>query len=142
MNHEKATQIDIAGWLLNIASNFAEEEGQKEMLQKITKLRGLVIDGGDLVQATDFNNLVKDLRKDSFEDLMNIQDGNDKVNIMIREEKDVITNLILLVRGSDEFVMISLEGAFNLDDLKDLDIDFNGSEHLKKAKKKKGTTKV
>jgi hypothetical protein len=84
------------------------------------------------VNGSEYNQLVKEIKNDSFEELMQFKEGNEKVDILLKEKGDKITNLLLIARGNDGFIMLSLEGDLDWKDLKSLKIDVEGAEHLKK----------
>ncbi len=128
---ENVTDINLQGWVLELAATFAGEESG-EILEKITKLRVLVVGEGNVIPNNEYNQLVREVRKDSFEELIQFKDGNDKVDIMLREKGDKITNVLLIARGADGFIMLSLEGNMDWNDLKSLEIDVEGAEHLNK----------
>ena len=130
-SQENVTDINLQGWVLELAASFSDDESEK-VLEKISKLRVLVIEEGNLVNSSEYKQLVKDIKNDSFEELMQFKDGNDKVDIMLKEKGNKITNLLLIARGNDGFIMLSLEGDLDWNDLKSLEIDVEGAEHLKK----------
>jgi hypothetical protein len=137
MEHEKATQINLKGWLLQMASDEEEgEEAEDNIFDKIEQLRILVMEDGNAVSQSDYKKLMKDVQKDNFEQLMKVQDEGTQVDILLREEGGKITNVLLVVFEEDEFVLLSLEGLFDYDDLPELNLDMNGANHLKKIPKK------
>lgn len=131
---ENVTDINLQGWVLDVAAKFTDDESGN-VLEKITKLRVLVVGDENIVPNTEYNQLVKDVKKDAFEDLIQFREGKSKVNIMFREKGDKITNVLLLVSGEEDFILLSLEGNLSWKDLKSLEIDVEGAEHLKKLPK-------
>lgn len=132
-NLEGVEDIKLQGWLIKLAARFADEDPEaKRLLRKITQLRILTMDNGNLVTPQEYNTLVNNIKKDAFEDLFMIKDNGQNIQFLIREKGDTITDLILLVSGNDEFVLLSLEGALKFSDLNDLNIEVDGSEHFKK----------
>ena len=129
IENEKVTDINLNGWVLSLASLIADEKTGEEVLEKITQLRIMVADEKNIVSKTDLKQLMKDVRKNSFEDLMTVRDGNDRINFMIREKADgTITNVLVIVNGDTEFILLSLEGALNFEDLKKLQFDVEGGD--------------
>ena len=71
---------------------------------------------------------------------MSVNDqGSDNVDFYIKEEGDIITELLLLAGGGEDFVLMSFIGKIDIDKLAELSksIDIGGMEHLDKMKKKK-----
>jgi len=80
---------------------------------------------------------MKKLRRDDFEDIISIRDGSDRINFFLREEGNFVTDILMTVHGNEGFFLFSLEGLIRLKDLENLDIEFDGSNHLKKLPKYK-----
>ncbi|MFT5264956.1 MAG: hypothetical protein ACI8YQ_003706 [Polaribacter sp.] len=134
--NEKVTNVTIKGWLLDIASHITSDESSKEVLSKITQLRILLMEDGNPVTKNELSRLKKGIKKDHFEELLQIRDEGSHVDFYIREEGDHITNVLMLVNDNDEFVLLSLEGLLKLEDLKNIKIDTDGAEHFEKIKRK------
>ncbi len=132
---EDVTHIKLKGWVINLAAKFADDEDAKRVLKKISKLRVLVMEDGNIVNDTDRKILGRALRTDDFEDLVYVRDGETKISIKMREHKGVITNVFLTVDDPDGFILLSLEGELLWKDLQELEIDVEGAEHLKKIPK-------
>lgn len=137
MDYENVTDVSLQGWILKMAANFSDDENGEKILQKITKLRVMVMEERNLVSPMDYQSLVKNIQKDRFEKLMEIRDGGQKIDFFIQEDGDQISNILLLINGEDEFVLVSLEGNLEFSDLKELDFDIDGGDQFKKLPKKK-----
>ena len=124
VDNEKISDISLNGWILSMASKMSEEEGT-EILQKITEEK-------DIVSKADVKKLMRDVRKNDFEDLMTVRDEGTRVNFMIREEGENITNVLVIIHGDGEFILLSLEGNLNMEDLKQLEFDVEGGDIFKK----------
>ena len=134
---ENVQDVKLQGWLLNIASTFADEEEAGKLLQKITQLRVLIMDEGNLVSKQEYNNLMKSVRKSDFESLIQIKDEGQNIEFLIKEKGDTITDVLVVVNGADDFVLLSLEGKLKFSDLNDLNIEVEGAEHFQKLPEKK-----
>ncbi|MCR9290171.1 MAG: DUF4252 domain-containing protein [Bacteroidetes bacterium] len=132
MTNEKMTNVNLSGWVLNMAAQYADEGKEKEMLQKITKLRVMIMEDGNLVTKSDYSSLIKDIKKDDFEPFMNIKEGKEKIDLYLRDDGETITNVLVMVNGEDEFVLLSLEGNLKFSDLNDINFDVEGGDIFKK----------
>ena len=133
MDMEDITDISLEGWLLNMVATYASETDEKvDLTKKISKLRIMIMDEKNIVQKNDKKSLMSGLRSGQFEELFQIRDGKTKIDFMIREEGETITNFIMLVDEVDSFILLSLEGALSLEDLKKLNIEVEGAEDFKK----------
>ncbi len=74
----------------------------------------------------------------NFDELMTVNSEGDKVKFYGKMASDKILNEMLLVCDSDgEFVMISILGEINMEDISKLsEMDINGLEELKKVEDK------
>ena len=136
-NQEEVTDIKLKGWVLKLASTFAEEEDAERLLKKITQLRVMIMEDGNLVGTSEYKNLLKSVKKDRFEELMKIKDEGSNIDILLREKGDTITDVLVLISGTDGFVMLSLEGALKFSDLNDIEIDIEGGDSFKKIPEKR-----
>ena len=128
--YENVTDVKLQGWLLKLASEYSDDEQAHKLLEKITHLRVLIMEEGNLVNPKDFNRFVKDIKKDSFDELFTIKEESEDIGLYIREKGETITDVVVLVNGTDHFVLLSLEGLLKFSDLNDLNIDVEGIEHL------------
>ena len=131
-NMENVTDLKLQGWVLKLASSYADEAEEARLLRKITKLRILTMENGNLVTSQEYQSLIKGVKQDAFEELFQIREGGQVVEFLIREKGDTITDVLMLVNGDNGFVLLSLEGALKFSDLNDLNIEVDGSEHFKK----------
>lgn len=134
---ENVTTVELSGLLLKMAARFVDEEGGKELLASISRLQVMAMDGQNHVSAKDLKALKSGVQKKDFEQLMMIRDGKTTVDFYMKEKKGAITNLLILVSSKDEFVLLNIKGKLKFRDLRKLDFNVNGSEHLKKLPKTK-----
>ena len=68
-----------------------------------------------------------------------MRDKGENVRIMVKESGDVIHELLLLVGGSDQFVMLSFTGKIDLNKISTLakSLNVEGADHLELLKDKK-----
>ncbi len=133
-SEENVTSIKLSGFLLKMVARFSDEDDEdKEIMSKITKLRILDMDDKNVVSPKDYKKFLKDIKKDNFTELIKVTDGGEKVDILLQEKGDKIKGLLILVSDKKSFTMVSLEGNFSWEDLKNLDMDIEGAEHLDKV---------
>lgn len=136
-NMDNVQNVQLKGWLLELASTFADEEEAGNLLKKITQLRVMIMEEGNLVSQQEYKSLLKDVKKQQFEELIQIKDNDQQVEILIREENNTITHVLVVVNGIDDFVLLSLEGNLKFSDLNDLNIEVEGAEHFQNLPEKK-----
>ena len=114
----------IPGFALGLGASIARKHMEKEdrlaleLTKSIKSIRFLVMEETNLVSYRDYTELVAGLKgKDKMEELITIRDEGTSVNILIREKRKHISNLMILVNEEDTFVMISLKTKLRYKDL-------------------------
>ena len=123
----------MKGWVLKLAAKFTDEADADKLLERITTLRLLSMEKSDRSSKTDFLNLKKQVRQDQFEDLMHFRDKDDDIQIMIKEGRERVTDILVLIEVDEEFTLISLEGNLKFSDIQQLQFDIEGTEHLERV---------
>ncbi len=104
-------------------------------LRMISKLKGLRILTTDVNPAQFYKEAKSKISTREYEPLMTVREKNgDNVEFLIKESGNTISELLLMVGGGDEFVLLSFIGDINLDDISKLSksLDMKGTEHLDK----------
>lgn len=135
-NSSEVNQFNLSGGLLKMMVS-GEDKEDGNLLERVTNLRLMIMDDGSLVKRNDYRQLLKNLKKEKFEELMQIKDQGSSVDFFFREDGDMVTDVIISVHDEGGFILLSLEGLFKFSDLNDLNIDMQGAEHLKRLPEKK-----
>ncbi len=113
-------------------------EGQ-QFMQVVKKLKSLRILAKE--DAKDGSRLYKEaaafLTKD-FEELMTVRDDDTDLKFLVKENaKGNISELVMLVGSTDEFVAMSLLGDIDLNEISQIagNMNIHGMDNLKKLKK-------
>jgi hypothetical protein len=116
--------MTLPGFLVRFGVNFIDKQDLegvdiKRISRKIDELRIVSLEKGVNIQHAEFQQLMTDVKAENFEELMTIREkGGDRVNIMIRERKGFIEDILLFVNDSDgEFVLVNLAGKFTMEDI-------------------------
>jgi Domain of unknown function (DUF4252) len=141
-------KIDITapGWLVRFGTNFIDEDDMegidiKYLGRKLGAVRIFTVDGIRNIESADIQDFMKDISSEGFEELLTVRDKTDDVRFLIRERKDLIRNIVLMVSEKSEggdFVLLSIEGKFTMDDINKMleNVDVNTSFHKNKSKTK------
>lgn len=128
-------KLELSGFFLKLATSETEDG---DIAKGIKSVRIIGSDQHSLLPTSAVKKLSNGLRRESFEPLAEIRDGKDRVEFLIKENKDVITDFVAkIVDNEGGFLLIAIEGAFSFDDIQGLDLDFEGSEYLKKVPEEK-----
>ena len=127
VSDEENTHLTLPGWVVKlgvgIAKGQAEDKDEKQALamgKKIGKVRILTFEDSNPVSKKDLERLTEGVRKERFEDLVMVRDEGTNVHLMIREKREKIKNLLILVNEEDSFTMVSLKSKLKYEEIQDL----------------------
>jgi hypothetical protein len=116
----------------------ADDPEDKEVLDAISKLKGLKI-----IAKDDARN-ARDLYKEAFaaipkdyEELMTVRDKDKDMKFMIKESGGKISELLMVMGGNQQFMVMSLFGEIDLKQVSRIGrkMDVQGLEHLQRIDK-------
>jgi hypothetical protein len=149
-NDEAFSQVNISSRMFGLFTQMdAENAEDKEVLDAISKLKGLKI-----LAKQDARN-ARELYKEAFtiipkdyEELMTVRDKDKDMKFMIKESGGKISELLMVMGGDSEFMVLSLFGEIDLKQVSRIGkkMDVKGLENLhnidgKSNKDDKGTKK-
>ena len=124
---DNTINFTLPGFALGLGASIARKHMDKEdkkalmaleFTKSIKSIRFLVMEETNLVSQKDYNNLIEGLKsKDKLSELITVREGSTRVNIMVRDKRKHISNLMIIVSEEDEFVMISLKTRLRYKDL-------------------------
>lgn len=107
--------------LLTWITSWDESDEEAQALGRITKdLKGIevIVVPKHLEGSYTFNDVQRHVKKDKFEELMNIREDNSLVSVYARGKEKEVRDMIIFIDEDDEYSIISLKGVLNMDDLK------------------------
>ncbi len=135
----KYLSINIEGGLLKLLTDIdTNDEEAGDFLKAISGLESINIHKIDRHESSldegYIESFKKEIKKEKFEELMVVHDGDSQVNFLIKESKGKISDLLMMVEETDEFFLLSFSGEIDLATLSKLsdDLDIKGAKHLKK----------
>ncbi len=118
-DREGYTTVVISGSLLNFLDNRADGD-MDNPLRKITSIRILVREKD---QSPFSEGLLPEIRsiirRGKYEELMSVRDDDANLRFMVRTERDIIREILLVIDGNDEAV-IQIEGNLTRDEASEL----------------------
>jgi hypothetical protein len=132
---ERFTKVSVSSRMFELFTEFdPEDPDAKELTEAMSKLKGLKILAADSISGGGklYREARSDVQKSNFEELMSVRDGDQDVLFMIKEEGDIITEMLMLVGGQQEFVAMSLYGEIDLKTISKLSrgMKINGMKYL------------
>ncbi|NNE29707.1 MAG: DUF4252 domain-containing protein [Saprospiraceae bacterium] len=118
---ENFTKVNVSSKMFSLFTEIdGEDEAEKAVLEAMSKLKGVKA----LVSDTEsdgprlYKEALKRITKDgSYEELMSVEDGEENVMFMIRSQGDTIAELILILKGGNDFMLMSLFGEIDLNQI-------------------------
>lgn len=126
------TTIVINKDLLDFAFTINNDKNIDKLKGKISDLRILISNEHQQGNNSIFKEEIKNsITKNNFQSLIEILDGNNRVNFYIKKDNDKIIHLILIASENNEEVLLSLKGQFTMKELIEMGKDSNhqGSFH-------------
>ncbi|HOX81494.1 MAG TPA: DUF4252 domain-containing protein [Chryseolinea sp.] len=139
---ESFTQVTVSSKMFSLFTNMEVDSPEdKEVLDAISKLKGLRILGKE--NTSDARKLYKEayalIPMKEFEELMTVRDKDQDFKFLIKESGGKISELLMIMGGADDFMVMSLYGEIDLKQVSHLGKKMNvgGLEQLEKLNDKK-----
>lgn len=140
MEDQRFTVVFVSPKMFSLVSKISTDdedwEKVREVVGGLTGLRVLTSDSIDNGLAI-YKEALSKVPANEYSELLTVRDGNENVRIWVKDQANVINELLLLVGSPDEFVLLSLTGTIDLDKISSLSkgLDIDGAKHLDKIKK-------
>jgi len=138
---ESFTTATISSKMFSLITNMdVQNEEDKEIVAAISKLKGLKVLGKE--NTSDARALYKEafgLISKDYEELMSVRDKDNDMKFFIRESSGKINELLMVMGGTDDFMLLSLYGEIDLKTISRIGRKMNvdGLEQLEKMGDKK-----
>ncbi|HLT81586.1 MAG TPA: DUF4252 domain-containing protein [Cyclobacteriaceae bacterium] len=111
------TQVTVSSKMFSLFTDMeAETPEDKEVLEAISKLKGIRIIAKD--NARNARELYREafalIPKSDYQELMSVRDDRKDMKFMIREDGDKISELLMVMGGPEEFMVLSVFGEIDL----------------------------
>jgi len=143
-NDENFTHVTVTSRMFGLFANLdSEDQEDQELLEAISKVKGLRIIARDEISTEQANALYKEafqlIPMNKYDELMTVKDKDNDMKFLIKEENGIITELLMVIHGNTEFFLLSLIGDIDLKQISRLSqsMSIDGFEHLEKIDEKK-----
>ncbi|HEY8935380.1 MAG TPA: DUF4252 domain-containing protein [Cyclobacteriaceae bacterium] len=144
-NDESFSQVTVSSKMFSLFTNMdAETAEDKEILDAISKLKGLRILAKE--DARNSRELYAEAFKlipiKDYEELMSVRDKDKDMKFLIKENGGKISELLMIMGGTTNFMVMSLYGEIDLKQVSHIGKKMNveGLENLQKLDKKPAPT--
>ena len=119
---------------MNDSSNDAKEA--QDVMQQLEGLKMLVYEKPEAKDAINFyDEIVRSMSLKSYTELMTVKDSDSDIRFLVKKSgKNSISELLMLVKGEDEVVIMSMTGDIDMNTISDISnsLDVKGMENLEK----------
>lgn len=132
---EEFTMVYVSPKMFQMFAKVAGDELDAELKGLVKDLKGLKVLRTEKNAKAVYKAALKKIPTDEYELLMTARDNGQNIKILTKSKgDDVIEELLLLVGGADEFILVSFVGNINLNDLAKIasSLDIEGVKHLEK----------
>lgn len=134
-DNTKFTLVNISAKMFGLIADISDPDTES-VLKNLTGFK-LLKSSTDVVK---YHNEALGMIKGSkrgYEELMDVREGKEHVSIYVRDEKGIVTELVILVETQQEFVLMGFIGNIDLKKIAALSksVDVNGMEYLNKINK-------
>ena len=119
----------------------AGSAAEKEFLQAVGKLKGMKVIMADSIpnSAALYKLAVADVNKAGYEELVSVQDARGNMLFSITESNGIISELIMVLGGKKQFIMVSVYGEIDLKNISKIaqQMNIKGLDQLKNINNEK-----
>ncbi len=137
---EGYTSVHFTSYMFEIFAKIANEEEDKEFKEASSKLESIkILTIDSALNANRKESFYKEISAlitaPEYKDLMIVKDGAEEIKFMIKENGETISELVMIISGGGEGVLMSLIGDIELKEISKLSksMDIKGMEHLEKV---------
>ncbi len=138
VNDQRFTVVYISPKMFEILGKLDLEElkdDEAQVIMEVVKdLKGLRVLTTEITPRKFYEEAIAKIKTSEYEILLTVRDEEENVQFLIKDEGDIINELLLLVGGEDEFVMLSFVGNIDINKISHLakKLDVKGVDHLDK----------
>lgn len=136
-DNEDFTKVSVSQKMFSMFTELeAGSDSEKEFLEAVSKLKGLKVIMADSVanSAKMYKTACADVDKAGYEELMSVKDADENFKFSIIEKDGIIQELLMVAGGNKQFVMLSLYGEIDLNNISKIaqEMRVQGLENLGK----------
>lgn len=132
---EGFTVVNISGKMFSLLAGNGEKNDGTEILNRLKSIRILSVEDSLLNSDINFyNELTSKVNLNSYEELMSVKDSHDVTRILVKQNGDIISELLMVTGGPGGNTLISIRGDLNLKTISELSKN-TGMEQLEDLEK-------
>ena len=140
-NDRSFTVVTISGKMFSLFTDIETSDPEDQaILDAISNLSGLrLITKDNISNGFDlYKKALERIPQDIYVEVMTVREEDSDIKFLIREKGDVISELVMVMGSDHDFLVLSLYGIIDLDQISKLSkkVDIDGLEELDKLKEK------
>lgn len=130
------TKVSVTSKMFSLFTEIdTDDPDEQAILDAMSKLKGIkaVVNEKAENSETMYYDAIQKISSDgSYEELMSVEDANENVMFMVRENAGVISELLMVIGGNKEFMVMSLYGEIDLSQISKISraLKIKGMEHF------------
>jgi hypothetical protein len=134
MDDENFSVVYVSPKMFKMVSKVLDEESNKEVTDVVKDLKGLRILKTSYNSLAFYKEAKSKINTNEYELLMNARDEGQNIEFYTKESGDIINELLLMVGGKEDFILMSFVGNIDLNKVAKLAkaLDIDGADYLEK----------
>ncbi len=136
------TKVSVTSKMFSLFADIdTEDPDQQELIEAMSKIKGIkaVVNEKTENSAELYANAIQTISKDSnYEELMSVEDASENIMFMVNDNGGVINELLMIIGGEKQFMVMSLFGEIDLSQMARLSrvLNIQGMEQFQALEKK------
>jgi hypothetical protein len=138
VDDSRFTVVSISPKMFRLLSKVNWDTVSPDLKQTVSKLQSLRILSTSTTPQVFYKEALTRIDRKEYEELITVRSSKDNVHFLVKENGDLIHELLMIAVDEDGFTLMSFVGDIDLDKLSRLSSSMNikGMENLKNAKRK------
>ncbi|MBO4942359.1 MAG: DUF4252 domain-containing protein [Muribaculaceae bacterium] len=115
-----ATKVSINPFVMWMCKMFAGDSPEEKITKKTKSLNVLNIDGCKEATQQKVIKRIDDLKSDGYEEMIRVNDKEDKVRIYAKIEKETIRRIVIVALSGKDCALVDIQGKFDLSEIDEL----------------------
>ena len=131
-DNESFSSVYVSPRMFQMVAKVAGEEMEGDLADVVKDLKGLQVLRTDVNPMKYYKEAAKKIPTNEYELLVKVRDEDQNVRIFSKSSGDIINELLLMVGGKDEFILMSFVGKIDITKLAKLakSLDIEGAKNL------------
>lgn len=137
-DNENFSVVYVSPKMFQMITKVAGEEMEDDIMDVIKDIKALKILRTEVNSKAIYKEASSRIKTNEYEVLLTAREEGQNIKFLTKTSQDIVQELLLIVGGDEEFILLSFVGNLDLDKISKLasSLDLDGAEHLKQLKKK------